>query len=238
MTVLLHGFWGGPGDWKSVVENLPLFAPVLTPDLYENGKLSPSHELGGHWEENFTHFLDLEAGEEPVDVVGYSMGGRLALNAFLFKPERFRRILLLSTNPCLLDEHEHSAREQWEMGWAEKFRSSDLQSLESEWQRQEVFLADKQKTRRHDGGLGEKLAKSLTNWSIRRHRVTWASLKELPAKVSWAYGALDQKYQKTAKSLQELPVQGQITVVPDAGHRLVFEASDFISDWIQQGSNR
>jgi hypothetical protein len=53
--------------------------------------------------------------------------------------------------------------------------------------------------------------------------------------VEWAFGALDQKYVEFAKTLQALPVQGQITVIPNAGHRLTTDASDFIADWIQRG---
>ena len=54
--------------------------------------------------------------------------------------------------------------------------------------------------------------------------------------MEWAFGALDQKYLKVVKSLQELPVQGQISIIPQAGHRLLVEAADFVSQWIEKGS--
>lgn len=234
MTILLHGFWGQPLDWNAVLRELPLTASVLTPDLYENGKLSPEHELGGHWEENFLNYLDLEAGAEPVDLVGYSMGARLALNAYMKNPKRFRRVLLMSGGPAMGEAEVRGARELWEQGWSEKFRTQPWQELESQWQDQPIFQADQKLKRRRSDDLRVKLGQSLENWSIRRHPFTWPSLKELPASVEWAYGALDQKYLNFAKSLQDLPVQGQISIIPNAGHRILSDAPKFIARWIDQ----
>jgi len=232
MTILLHGFWGQPQDWNEVLAKLSLGCEVLTPDLYEPGPLSPQHELTA-WTQNFLSWLDHHAGTEALDLVGYSMGARLALNAAVANPARFRRVLLLSA-AAQCPEEALSGRAEWEKNWAEKFRTQPWRELEAAWQDQPVFKASGQVPRRCSEALRESLALSLENWSVRRHPFGWEHVCRLKPSVEWAFGALDQKYLEVAKTLQDLPVQGQINIIPNAGHRLLTDAADFVAHWIEQ----
>lgn len=235
MTVLVHGFWGQPRDWAGVVARLPLGCPVLCPDLYESGDLSPRHTLP-QWIENFWHFVDAHAGPNPIQLVGYSLGGRLALNALVAWPEKVSRALLLSTQ-AFLPKAEVMEREKFETHWAQAFARKPWVELESEWQEQNIFAGSKSLSRRQGPALREILGLSLTHWSPRHHVFGLHDLRELPWTVEWAFGATDQKYLNIAKTLQDLPVRGQITILPQAGHRLIDEAGDFVVQWIQNGRN-
>lgn len=231
MTILIHGFWGQPQDWNPVLAQLPLEHEVLIPDLYGTEALSPRHELK-NWVQNFIAWLDHFAGNAPVELVGYSMGARLALNAVIAKPERFSRVLLLSSG-VLIPAKAMADREQWERGWQEKFRSQPWRELEQTWQDQAVFGGSPQVSdRRRSDDLREGLALSLENWSIRRHPFEWEHVRRLKPGVEWAFGALDQKYLEVAKTLRELPVQGQINIIPNAGHRLISQS--FVAEWIKR----
>lgn len=232
-TILLHGFWGEPRDWNGVLHRLPLGAAVLTPDLYESGLLAPDTSID-RWAKNFLENLPTE---NPVQLVGYSMGARLALAAVTRAPQRFSRVLLLSGAPGLHPGVTPEARLEWEKEWAAKFLNEDWKKLTTEWSAQEVFVGDKPpEPRRESAVLREMLALSLLHWSPRLHPYTMDDVKALPATVEWAFGALDQKYVKLAKTLQESGVRGQIAIIPNAGHRLYADAPAFISDWIQGGS--
>lgn len=232
MTILLHGFWGQPKDWNPVITQLPLGERVWAPDLYEPGPLSPDKDLKT-WTDNFLAQVRSEA-EGPVQIVGYSMGARLALNAIARSPETFSRALLLSGAPFLPQEAA-AERAAWEKDWAARFMKEDWAALEQAWQEQPVFSASATSERRHSHLLREMLGLSLTRWSPRHHGFDEETLKQLPSSVEWAFGALDQKYVNLAKTLQELPVQGQITIIPNAGHRLTADAADFIRAWIVGG---
>jgi 2-succinyl-6-hydroxy-2,4-cyclohexadiene-1-carboxylate synthase len=232
MTVLLHGFWGQPKDWNAVIAGLPLSEVVWAPDLYEAGPLSPDHTLKA-WTDSFLQQVR-SSGEGPVQIVGYSMGGRLALNALARAPQMFSRALILSASPFLIDGAEERA--SWETQWANRFLLEDWTQLEAAWQDLSVFKGSAQAAeRRHSQTLREMLGLSLSNWSPRHHAFGTEDIQQLPATVEWAFGALDQKYVKLAKTLQELPIKGQITVIPNAGHRLTAEAAGFICDWIERG---
>lgn len=234
MTVLLHGFWGEPRDWNRVLERLSLGVSVVAPDLYAPGDLAPSVPLP-EWTNHFWHWVDTNIGPEPIQLVGYSMGARLLVNAAVGWPQRVRRALFLSGNP-LLDKVEFAARENWESEWTKRFLNNDWAGLESQWQDQAVLEGSEKQPRRKTPEMRELLGLSLYQWSPRRHGFSIDELKALPKGMDWAFGALDQKYMKVAKALQELPVQGQISIIPQAGHRLISEAADFISQWIEQGS--
>lgn len=231
MTLLLHGFWGQPKDWNDVLAKLPLSADVLVPDLYLEKELSPAHDLPV-WTKSFLNWLQKHT-RGPVDIVGYSMGSRLAANLVVASPQKFKRALLLSANPVWSND-DFAARNLWEQQWKERFASQPWAELERAWQDQNVFEGTKAMKHRHHDDLRDLLGLSLENWSPRRHGFGWDEVKAMSAAVEWAFGALDQKYLPVAKSLQELPVQGQIAIIPNAGHRLPFEAADFIAQWIER----
>jgi 2-succinyl-6-hydroxy-2,4-cyclohexadiene-1-carboxylate synthase len=230
MTILLHGFWGQPGDWSPVLHELPLTANVLAPDLYEAGSMDPRHSLK-EWTENFLNWLDKDAGSAPVQIVGYSMGARLALNAIVSKPERFSRALLLSGAPVLPAGADRAA---FENEWARKFLTQPWEEIEAAWEELAIFKGSERLARRRSQALREMLGLSMTNWSPSKHPFGWAQVADLPASVEWAYGALDQKYMEMAKTLRAEGVRGQITIIPNAGHRLISDAQSFIAQWISR----
>ena len=233
MTVLVHGFWGQPADWNPVLSLLPLHSDVIVPDLYEAGELGPHHSLE-EWIAHFHDWIKERSAGAPVQLVGYSMGARLSLNAVLAAPELFDRVLLCSAGVKWTGEL--SEREEWEQRWLEKFQTQPWAELEAAWQEQPIFTGSTASSRRRSERMREMLGQSLINWSIRHHAFELEELKKLPSRVEWAYGALDQKYLSVAKSLQELPVQGQIHIIPNAGHRLPADSSRFLSRWILNGS--
>jgi 2-succinyl-6-hydroxy-2,4-cyclohexadiene-1-carboxylate synthase len=210
-----------------------------TPDLYSTGHLAPHHSLK-EWVEHFFEELDSHCGGEPVQLVGYSMGARLALNALVREPGRFSRALLLSCRPFITPQ-EAESRRQWEMDWAMKFRSLPWNQLEQEWEAQGVFGSTQPLERRkvslaQELQFREMLAQSLVHWSVTHHDLGPENLTALSRQVDWAFGALDQKFADVAKSLREMPIQGQISLLPGAGHRLPEDAPEWIRKWIESDS--
>jgi 2-succinyl-6-hydroxy-2,4-cyclohexadiene-1-carboxylate synthase len=235
MTILLHGFWGQPSDWNDVIQKLPLGAPIHAPDLYAPGELSPHYPLKD-WAQNFWRWADEMFPGQKLQIVGYSMGARLAVTAVTANPEQVDRALFLSGNP-IVPKSDQPERETWENEWVQKFLKEDWPALETAWQDQTVFAGAPELPRRKTPEMREVVGLSLKQWSPCSHPFTFEQVKALSSRMEWAFGALDQKYVELAKSLQELPVQGQITIIPQARHRLITEAADFISAWIEKGSS-
>jgi 2-succinyl-6-hydroxy-2,4-cyclohexadiene-1-carboxylate synthase len=231
-TIFLHGFWGQPGDWSDVLARLPLGAHVWIPDLYEAGPCSPRHSLE-QWIAHFHDEIHRRFAGEAVQLVGYSMGGRLALNAAQADPGRFSRLLLLSTAPVLIGSVED--REKWELEWTSRFQSDSWEDLERVWDEQTVFRSSARMARRRSPALRELLGLSLGNWSVTRHGFGENAIQSLPSTVEWMFGALDQKYLEVAKFLRNLPVRGQISLIENAGHRLLADTPESIATWVEKG---
>lgn len=232
--VALHGFWGKPGDFDGVLEALN---PTRTfvPDLYAHGPLDPTHDFST-WTQTFCAAVAERFKGEPVVLVGYSMGGRLALHALASRPDLFQSAVLISVNPGPLIGREQPARVQWIRDWSGKFRNEDWESVEREWNAQEAFFgSERPRRRRPDRSL---LIRSLQNWSLLEHRIQLTDVIGLKIPVCWAFGALDKKFLAVKESLLREGVPGEFHVIERAGHRVPMDAPvevvNLIKDQIKQ----
>lgn len=95
-VVLIHGFatsaqrtWREPG-WVDLLADAG--RTVVAPDLLGHGLADKPHDPEA--------YADLEGGllaelpDEPVDAIGYSMGGRILLGMASRAPERFRKLVV------------------------------------------------------------------------------------------------------------------------------------------------
>jgi 2-succinyl-6-hydroxy-2,4-cyclohexadiene-1-carboxylate synthase len=230
---LLHGFWGQPDDWQKVLLNLSNKDDVFIPNLYNEGPLSPDFSLA-EWTKNFLRLLEKRWSGQTIDLVGYSMGGRLALHAVKQRPDLFRRVLLISTRPGL-HKSEVPERLDWVEKWKDQFTSATWSSLLNNWDGQEVFKGTEIIGHRCDDNLRPYLAESLDKWSLINHEVNWDDLQNLPESVDWYFGATDQKLQSVLKDLQLLGVKGQKKTIDGAGHRILWDRPEEIAQWIEGG---
>lgn len=101
--VLLHGFLGAAEDWTPVAASLGTRRTVLAPDL-------PGHGSAGLLTGMVPPSLEQAAADvagwcatlqQPVTLVGYSLGARLALTLALRHPGACSRLVLVSGSPGL-----------------------------------------------------------------------------------------------------------------------------------------
>jgi 3-oxoadipate enol-lactonase len=83
--VFLHGLGTGPAGWQPQVDAFGRTRVVLTPRLRLDRSFTVRREA---------ERLSRDAGSEPVDICGLSLGALVALRAALDRPERVRRLVL------------------------------------------------------------------------------------------------------------------------------------------------
>ena len=103
--IFLHGFLGVPSDWNGVVECLkfefedsevkPTYHVL---DYFNQPKLSPRNSFENVAGE-FVNVIESITTSSRRVLVGYSLGGRLALHIFEKNPGLFERLVCVSTNP-------------------------------------------------------------------------------------------------------------------------------------------
>jgi 2-succinyl-6-hydroxy-2,4-cyclohexadiene-1-carboxylate synthase len=154
-------------------------------------------------------------------LIGYSMGGRLALQ--VLEGQRFAKAVIVSAGINAPDQ-ERRKRDQ---EWARRFESEEWTSLTADWNAQPVFDGHVVERREEDYDRAA-LARQLIDWSPAVLAPPRLELIETP--VLWVAGERDTKYVEIARRAVELLPHGESWICPGAGHRVPWEQPDaFVS---------
>ena len=223
----LHGFMGRSGDWAPIVSALNAEMYALTVDLPGHGA---SLGVADHYysmegaTQALADVLD-DAGIDRCSLVGYSMGGRIALYFALFHPDRVRRLILESASPGLPDEAERAERRALDADRTARIRA-DLEGFLGEWYRQPLFasleahdLVEEMVARRRTNDPDE-IARALEGLSPGRQPSLWEHLPDVDVPTLLLTGARDEKYRGITAEAQSRLSNARRVVVPDAGHNV------------------
>lgn len=202
--VLLHGLLGDADDWQPVMQALPGIA-CLALDLPGHG--SHRHLRISGFDEAHQWLCDeLNArGIERYRLVGYSLGGRLALHHASQSPAGLQGLLLENCHPGL-PEAERLARIEHDERWASRFEREPLAPVLSDWYRQPVFAdldeaARNRQIAKRLGNEGQAVAAMLRATSLGRQPDLARWLLDPPVPVSWLSGSRDHKFHQLACQL-------------------------------------
>jgi len=214
---LLSGFLGGENHWGDFSETLAQHIGVR-PEIFNwfnvvEGAKSLA-EAG--------RFLAQRAyaeGTRPV-LIGYSMGGRLALQAAIEAPSAFSGIVALSAHTGFAEDGKREARKIEDTAWAKLLRE-DPAMFWQKWN-QRGSLHNTTNPTPPDFSQKESWAHALVNMGTGAQDYFPPLLlnKILPPLMAIA-GARDEKF---VHNLKEYPKTVQTHVIEDAGHRLPLEA--------------
>jgi 2-succinyl-6-hydroxy-2,4-cyclohexadiene-1-carboxylate synthase len=171
------------------------------------------------------------AGMDRATIVGYSMGGRLALYLALRHPDRCARLFLESASPGLEDAGERAARRRADEERATRLEGGDFESFLHDWYRQPLFapLAGDEALLRHtteDKTRNDpaELAKSLRGMGTGSQPSLWGDLPELQVPALAVVGRLDEKFVGISRRMASLNARMRLAVVPGVGHNVHAEA--------------
>ncbi len=140
--MLLHGFTGGAQSWDHLKPALsPRFAMIL-PDLPGHGITQASDDPARYRMERCV--ADLIAILDALDIerthlLGYSMGGRLALAAAIEHQDRIASLILESASPGLADAAERRARVASDNALADLIERDGIEAFVARWERMPLF---------------------------------------------------------------------------------------------------
>ncbi len=147
-------------------------------------------------------------------LLGYSMGGRLALR--LLESQRFRCAIIVSAGLNAPDDERRRRDEEW----ARRFESDDWPSLMRDWNAQPVFGGHALDRREEDYDRAE-LARQLREWSPAV--LPPPRLEAIETPVLWIAGERDANYVEIARrAVARLP-NAEMWICPDSGHRVPWE---------------
>lgn len=234
--LLLHGFTGSGRSWPtSLIEGL--ISRARTPTLLD----LPGH---GRWagdtaREHFTLQAALRAiaaaqGGEPGPVIGYSMGGRLALAYAAAHPGRVTHLVLESASPGLATEEERAARRAADEALARGLEAQGIEPFVRRWEALPLFESQgalpfevraAQRARRLANDPGS-LAAALRGLGTGALPSYWETLGEIRMPTLLLVGALDVKFVEIAGAMERALPEAELAVVPRAGHAVHLERPD------------
>ena len=239
--LLLHGFTGAAINWSSIAARLTGTRRVVTIDILGHGKsASPEDEKRyaiEHVAADLLAILD-RFGLEQVSVLGYSMGGRLALYLALSHPDRVDKLLLESAQPGIEDDSERVARVQEDRLLADWIVRQGIHDFVVFWENIPMWasqgkLSSEEKVRLHEQRLQNNpigLANSLRGMGAGAQPSLWNRLHEIVAPVQLVVGELDSRYVDVAERMKRKRPDWRLEIIKDAGHCAHLERpEDFFS---------
>jgi len=222
MIWCIHGFLGRGADWHPFLGAFAWmgFKSVQRIDLFA----APPEDLDlPGWGAAFAGKV---AAVDPAPVLlGYSLGGRLALHALLHRPHRWKAAVIVSAHPGLECEAERAERRKRDSLWAGQFETEPWEPLLRAWDSQAVFGKGRMRLERPEAAYDRAaLCSALKRWSLGTQKNLLSSLGHLPFPVLWFTGGEDERFTRLGEAaVQRLP-EGILRVVKGASHRVPWEA--------------
>jgi 2-succinyl-6-hydroxy-2,4-cyclohexadiene-1-carboxylate synthase len=247
--VLLHGFTGSSAAWSRVMPSLAQRYRVIAVDLLGHGASDAPEDPARYAMErvvwDLVTLLDILAAG-PAYLLGYSMGGRLALYLALELPERWRALILESASPGLATEEERAQRVVRDATLAERIESLGIERFVASWEKLPLFIsqqavpeavrAEQRRWRLQNRPAG--LARSLRGMGTGAQPSLWQRLGELALPTLLLAGALDEKFMGIARKMARAIPEATLDLVPGAGHTIHLEQPErwlrLIHDWLRE----
>ena len=235
----VHGFLGAPADWDSLARALPVETLALP------GHGSPP--VSSFDEAVRRLIARIRACAAPPHLIGYSMGGRLALAAALASGVRLASLVILSASPGLETESARVARAQADDRLADDLVARGLPRFVRDWYAQPLFASLRRRpallqdlmTRRADGDAAARAA-ALRALTVGRQSSLWPLLPGLQVPTLFVAGALDAKYRAELSRAAGLCPHARLLTIPDSGHLPHLERPAFVEyhlrNWLGETS--
>jgi 2-succinyl-6-hydroxy-2,4-cyclohexadiene-1-carboxylate synthase len=243
--LLLHGFTGTADTWRVVVDALAGQRRAIAPDLLGHGRSAapgdPARYTLARQADGLVRLLgSLDA--RPADVVGYSMGARLALRLVVDHPAMVRSLVLESPSAGILDADERARRRAADERLAERLEATGLEAFVDAWESQPLFASQARLPAEARGRLRAErrahdphgLAASLRGAGQGAMAPLQKRLGEIACPVLVIAGALDPLGQARARGIAAAIPQARFELVEGAGHAPHLERPDVVSHLLGQ----
>jgi 2-succinyl-6-hydroxy-2,4-cyclohexadiene-1-carboxylate synthase len=208
MVLFIPGFMQRGDAWRPVAELLPERYPSRLLDHAE-------HSFEGRMRE-------ILASSASV-LVGYSLGGRLALRAALRSPSSFTAVVLVGATAGIEEGPMRVQRAEADEKLASWIEAMPIEDIVALWERQPLF-ADQSETlveEQRPGRLSHdprSLALLLRTAGQGTLEPVWHELRTLDMPLLAIAGARDDGYSAAAKRIASVAPNARAAIVEEAGH--------------------
>ena len=251
--LFLHGFMGDRTEFELAIADISKQFYCVAINLPAHGEIDVIKQMTDQIADQDDYytiqstanlvikFLDFLRIEQCF-LVGYSMGGRLALYLTIYFPQYFHKVVLESASAGLrtaAEKSERLAKDQKLATELEHLKNHDFQLFLENWYQQSIFASLRshpnfpQMLEKRLNNSPAQLAKSLRNLSIGMQPSLWEKLSENEVPLLLLVGELDLKFVQVNQQMQQLCKLSQLQIVPNCGHNIHFENPNLFIEKIQ-----
>jgi len=226
--LIIHGFTGSALAMKPLSAHLP--GRRILPDLIGHGRSESPVSRGAYHldavSQQISSMLE-QLDATPTAIVGYSMGGRVALNFAVNHPEKVRSLALIGASPGIENDSDrlnrkdadhklaasisHLGVKRFVESWVDKPMWESLRNKLTAIQWQESIA---ERRTNHPLGLANSLRASGTGSMNPLH----ASLHTLKVPTLLLVGEKDHKFLQIAYDMSLALPDASVQVIADSGH--------------------
>ena len=199
---------------------------MVTEDLY-----AKPFQGFDDWTKDFCDRAELATNGEKSVLLGYSLGGRLALHACIYRPDLWQGVVVVGADPGMGSGEEKNQQFTRDRNWADRLKKEPLEQLVREWDEQPVFCGIENSAPRNLEELDPiQLSQQFEVFSKGLQQNLVPALSELKnPPVLFLAGEKDKKYQQIGDELAELCPVVKSQWVEDSGHRVPWENPESFS---------
>ncbi|RYL92119.1 2-succinyl-6-hydroxy-2,4-cyclohexadiene-1-carboxylate synthase [Sporolactobacillus sp. THM7-4] len=230
----IHGFTGSLSTWQFLQPSLTDRFRIIRIDVIGHGETgSPADPRRYSMAEaafDLAALLD-HLHLDRAHVLGYSMGGRLALSFACLHPERVKSLILESASPGLELEKLRQERRRHDTDLANFILKNGIRAFVDRWENIPLFTSQnkltvdqktalrKQRLANHESGL----ACSLIGMGTGAQPSWWNRLETLSQPVLLITGEQDRKFCTIADQMNRRLANSAWRVVKNTGHAVHLE---------------
>jgi 2-succinyl-6-hydroxy-2,4-cyclohexadiene-1-carboxylate synthase len=217
--ILLPGFSQTPSAWSAIAGRL---GRVRLPTIPDRGDFATTAAL-----------LAEENG--PGIWAGYSMGGRLALQIAVDRPELVQHLVLISATAGIRDPQERSARRRADEKLAASIERDGIDHFLEHWARNPLFAGiEPSRLKEHRMQSSTAVADQLRRLGQGRQVPLWDRLNRVEVPTTVVAGATDARYAIIAADLAAAIPDAHLAILPGAGHALLIERPGEIAELLRR----
>lgn len=225
----IHGLFGNKEEWDFLFNALSSQFFCIAIDLPGHGEALFNEEDAYTWASVSKSIISVLNKLEisSTTILGYSMGGRVALYTSFQYPSYFNGVILSSSSPGLNSLPERKERYQQDLILAECLEKEEFADFLEEWYQQPLFaslaakpnILNEVKQKRLKNSP-HHIAKAVRGFGLGSQPSLWEKITSLNMPLSIFVGAHDAKYQATGQLMLSVAPQAHMWVIPEAGHNI------------------
>ena len=177
------------------------------------------------WTDVFLSRVIHAVPKEKQWILGYSLGGRLAMHAVIKRPGLWKGCIIVAAHPGFMNPEEKKNQAAKDDIWAHRFQVESWQSIMHEWDQLPVFGGFQAPLQRQETDYPrETIARMFTGFSKGKQGYLPPLLSQLSSPpMLYVSGELDSKYKQIGNELASASPNISHVTIPNACHRVPWE---------------